>query len=76
MITVPEEIQRRFFSTIGIDYDYMERSVNALPLRESTMRLTGHTRLDWINQSVYSRVQDRARVSAGDGIRRDRWLMM
>jgi hypothetical protein len=74
MITVPEEIQRRFFSTIGIDY--MEGSVNALPLRESTMSITGRTRLDWINQSVYSRAQDRARVSAGDGIRRDRWLMM
>ena len=44
MITVPEEIQRRFFSTIGIDY--MEGSVNALPLRESTMSITGA--LVWI----------------------------
>lgn len=35
---VPEEIQRRFFSTIGIDY--MEGSVNALPLRESRMTIT------------------------------------
>lgn len=37
-ITVSKEIQRRFFSTIGIDY--MEGSVNALPLREATMTLT------------------------------------
>lgn len=37
-IIVPEEIQRRFFSTIGIDY--MEGSVNALPLRKSTMTIT------------------------------------
>jgi hypothetical protein len=47
-ITVPEEIQRRFFSTIGIDY--MEGSVNALPLRESTMTVTiektGQLRVD------------------------------
>lgn len=35
---VPMEIQRRFFSTVGIDY--MEGSVNALPVRESTMTLT------------------------------------
>ena len=38
VIAVPKEIQRRFFSTIGIDY--MEGSVNALPVRESTMTLT------------------------------------
>lgn len=37
-IQVPQEIQRRFFSTIGIDY--MEGSVNALPLRESTVTIT------------------------------------
>ncbi|MFT4641827.1 MAG: hypothetical protein ACI8T1_005171 [Verrucomicrobiales bacterium] len=37
-IEVPEEIQRRFFSTMGIDY--MEGSVNALPVRESTMTIT------------------------------------
>lgn len=37
-ITVPREIQRRFFSTIGIDY--MEGSVNALPVRDSIMTLT------------------------------------
>ena len=37
LIEVPEEIQRRFFSTIGIDY--MEGSVNALPVRESAMTL-------------------------------------
>jgi hypothetical protein len=47
-ITVPKEIQRRFFSTIGIDY--MEGSVNALPLRESTMTITieeaGRLRID------------------------------
>ncbi|MDA7880794.1 hypothetical protein N9A94_00635 [Akkermansiaceae bacterium] len=47
-ITVPKEIQRRFFTTIGIDY--MEGSVNALPLRESSMTLTleesGTLRLD------------------------------
>lgn len=35
---VSKEIQRRFFSTIGIDY--MEGSVNALPVRESTATLT------------------------------------
>ena len=34
---VAEPIQRRFFSTIGIDY--MEGSVNALPVRESAMTL-------------------------------------
>ena len=47
-VTVPDEIQRRFFSTLGIDY--MEGSVNALPLRESSMALTlveeGTLRLD------------------------------
>jgi hypothetical protein len=47
-IIVPKEIQRRFFSTIGIDY--MEGSVNALPLRESTMTVTfektGQLRID------------------------------
>lgn len=47
-IAIPEEIQRRFFSTIGIDY--MEGSVNALPLRESTMSITveaaGRLRID------------------------------
>ena len=47
-IIVPKEIQRRFFSTIGIDY--MEGSVNALPLRESTMTITlekpGQLRVD------------------------------
>jgi len=37
-ITVPREVQRRFYTTIGIDY--MEGSVNALPLRESEMTLT------------------------------------
>lgn len=37
-ITVPKEVQRRFYCTIGIDY--MEGSVNALPLRESTMTIT------------------------------------
>ncbi len=36
-IEVPSEIQRRFFCTIGIDY--MEGSVNALPLRASEMTL-------------------------------------
>ena len=45
---VPKEIQRRFFSTIGIDY--MEGSVNALPLRKSTMTITvektGQLRID------------------------------
>jgi hypothetical protein len=35
---VAEAIQRRFYSTIGIDY--MEGSVNSLPVRESTMTLT------------------------------------
>lgn len=47
-IEVPKEIQGRFFSTIGIDY--MEGSVNALPLRESTLTLTvekaGQLRVD------------------------------
>lgn len=47
-VAVPQEIQRRFFSTIGIDY--MEGSVNALPLRESTMTITvkknGQLRID------------------------------
>lgn len=44
---VPQEIQRRFFTTVGIDY--MEGSVNALPLRESTMTLTvGKDGLQWI----------------------------
>ena len=37
-VEVSEEIRRRFFSTIGIDY--MEGSVNALPVRESTMTIT------------------------------------
>jgi hypothetical protein len=36
-LDVPDEIQRRFFSTIGIDY--MEGSVNALPVRESRMTI-------------------------------------
>lgn len=36
-IKVPQEVQRRFFSTIGIDY--MEGSVKALPLRESAMTI-------------------------------------
>ena len=35
---VPAEIQRRFFSTLGIDY--MEGSVNALPVRSSEMQIT------------------------------------
>jgi hypothetical protein len=35
---VAEAIQRRFYSTIGIDY--MEGSVTSLPVRESTMTLT------------------------------------
>jgi hypothetical protein len=37
-IEVPEEIRRRLFGTIGIDY--MEGSVNALPVRESVMTIT------------------------------------
>jgi len=36
-LEVPHEIQRRFYTTIGIDY--MEGSVNALPLRSSSMFL-------------------------------------
>ena len=36
-IMVSEPIQRRFFSTIGIDY--MEGSVNALPVRESKLTI-------------------------------------
>ncbi len=35
---VAQPIQKRFYSTIGIDY--MEGSVNALPARKSTMSLT------------------------------------
>lgn len=35
---VADAIQKRFYSTIGIDY--MEGSVNSLPVRESTMTLT------------------------------------
>jgi hypothetical protein len=37
-VNVAAPIQKRFFSTIGIDY--MEGSVNALPARETTMTLT------------------------------------
>jgi hypothetical protein len=37
-ITVPGEICARFFGTLGIDY--MEGSVNALPVRDSRMTLT------------------------------------
>ncbi len=37
-IEVAREIQKRFFSTIGIDY--MEGSVNSLPVRDSSMTLT------------------------------------
>jgi hypothetical protein len=37
-LEVPGEIQRRFFSTLGIDY--MEGSVNALPVRKSKLTLT------------------------------------
>ncbi len=36
--TVSQVIQNRFYSTIGIDY--MEGSVNSLPVRKSTMHLT------------------------------------
>jgi hypothetical protein len=35
---VNDAIQRRFFSTVGIDF--MEGSVNSLPVRQSTMSLT------------------------------------
>jgi hypothetical protein len=37
-VDVNPPIQKRFYSTIGIDY--MEGSVNSLPLREGTMTLT------------------------------------
>ena len=37
-LEVPEEIQRRLFGTIGIDY--MEGSVNALPVSSSNMKIT------------------------------------
>lgn len=37
-LEVAEAIQKRFYSTIGIDY--MEGSVSALPTRKSTMHLT------------------------------------
>jgi len=42
-IQVAKEIQRRFFSTIGIDY--MEGSVNALPVEDSKMTLAVEKKL-------------------------------
>ena len=38
VVRVEKNVQQRFFSTIGIDY--MEGSVNSLPVRDNAMRLT------------------------------------